>query len=57
MADTASQAIDQRAAGALSGAFGGMESDKVAGLLVIGAVLLLGAMRKGFGGVRVNLGD
>jgi hypothetical protein len=34
-----------------------LDSAKVAGLLVIGAVLLLSAMRKGFGGVSVHVGS
>lgn len=34
-----------------------LDSAKVAGLLVIGAVLILSAMRKGFGGVSVHVGS
>lgn len=49
--------IDQRAMGGVSSALGGMDSAKVAGLLVLGALLTLGALRKGFGGVKVSLGD
>lgn len=34
-----------------------MDTAKVAGLIVVGAVLTLAALRKGFGGIRVGLGD
>lgn len=36
---------------------GGLDSAKVAGLLVIGAVCVLAGLRKGFAGVRIGLGD
>jgi hypothetical protein len=35
----------------------GLDSAKVAGLFVVGALLLLGGLRRGFGTVRVKLGD
>lgn len=34
-----------------------LDSAKVAGLMVIGAVLILSAMRRGFGGVSVHVGS
>ncbi|MFD7908346.1 hypothetical protein ACFV4G_39660 [Kitasatospora sp. NPDC059747] len=34
-----------------------LDSAKIAGLLVIGSVLILSALRKGFGGVSVRVGD
>jgi hypothetical protein len=34
-----------------------LDSAKVAGLLVLGAVVTLAVTRRAFGGVRVNLGD
>lgn len=34
-----------------------LDTAKVAGLMVIASVLLLSAMRKGFGSVSVNLGS
>lgn len=37
--------------------FSGMDTAKVAGLMVIGSVALLGILRKGFGGVSVKLGS
>lgn len=36
---------------------GKLDTDKAAGLLVVGAVLVLALTRKAFGGVRVGLGD
>lgn len=36
---------------------GSLDSAKVAGLLVVGAVLLLGSLRRGFGQVLTKLGD
>jgi hypothetical protein len=36
---------------------GGLDSARVAGLLVIGSVILLGALRRGFGDVRISIGD
>lgn len=39
------------------GAMPNMDSAKVAGLLVVGAVVVLALTRKAFGGVRVGLGD
>jgi hypothetical protein len=36
---------------------GGLDSAKTAGVLVIGAVCLLAAIRKGFGSVRIGIGD
>lgn len=36
---------------------GTLDSAKVAGLLVFGAVLALGLTRKAFGGVRIGIGD
>ena len=36
---------------------GQLDTPKAAGLLVIGAVLTLAVLRKGFGGVNVRLGD
>lgn len=38
-------------------ALAGMDSAKAAGLLVIGSVLVLAALRKGFGNVRISIGD
>lgn len=35
----------------------GLDSAKAAGLLVIGSVLVLSALRKGFGNVRISVGD
>lgn len=37
--------------------FGGLDSAKAAGLLVIGSVVVLSALRKGFGNVRISIGD
>lgn len=34
-----------------------LDTPKVAGLLVIGSVVLLALLRRGFGGVNVKLGD
>jgi hypothetical protein len=34
-----------------------LDSAKVAGLIVIGAVLVLSAMRRGFAGVSVHVGS
>lgn len=34
-----------------------LDTAKVAGLMVIGAVLVLGALRRGFASVRVGLGS
>jgi hypothetical protein len=34
-----------------------LDTAKVAGLLVIGSVVLLAVLRKGFGGVSVRVGD
>lgn len=34
-----------------------LDSAKMAGLLVIGSVIVLALTRKAFGGVRVGLGD
>lgn len=34
-----------------------LDTAHVAGALVIGALIILGALRKGFGGVRVGLSD
>lgn len=34
-----------------------IDSAKAAGLLVIGAVVVLAALRKGFGDVRISIGD
>lgn len=42
---------------ALTDRLGGMDSAKAAGLLTIGAVLVLGCLRKGFKGVSVHVGD
>jgi len=36
---------------------GGLDSAKVAGLMVLGAVAVLAISRRAFGGVRVGLGD
>lgn len=36
---------------------GTLDAPKVAGALVIGALIVLGALRKGFGSVRVGLSD
>jgi hypothetical protein len=36
--------------------FEDLDSAKVAGLLVIASVLVLSALRKGFGGVSVHIG-
>lgn len=36
---------------------GGMDSAKAAGLLVVGAVVVLALTRRAFGGVKINLGD
>lgn len=36
---------------------GGMDSAKAAGLLVIGAVIVLAVLRRGFGGVSIGIGD
>lgn len=49
--------VDKRAMGALSDQFGGLDTAKVAGLLVIGSLVVLGCMRRSFGGVQVRLGD
>lgn len=35
----------------------GLDTPKVAGLIVVGAVLVLAGLRKGFGGIRVGIGD
>lgn len=50
-------AYDERAATALSRPLLEMDTAKVAGLLVIGAVGLLAMLRSSFGGVQVKLGD
>lgn len=50
-------APDERAAAFLAGPFGGMDTAKVAGLIVLGAVAGLAALRSGFGGVQVRIGD
>lgn len=34
-----------------------MDSAKAAGLMVLGAIVVLGVTRKAFGGVRIALGD
>ncbi len=34
-----------------------MDTAHVAGALVLGALLLLGALRTGFGGIAVKIGD
>ena len=34
-----------------------LDTAKVAGAIVLGALLILGALRKGFGGVTVGLSD
>ncbi len=34
-----------------------LDTAKVAGLLVIGSVVILALVRKGFGGVSVRIGD
>jgi hypothetical protein len=52
-----SDAFDQAATGRLSRALGPLDTPQVAGLLVVGSLLLLGSLRKGFGGIRVALGD
>jgi hypothetical protein len=36
---------------------GGLDSAKAAGLLVIGSVVVLSALRRGFGNVRISVGD
>lgn len=41
----------------LGQAIGGMDSAKVAGLLVIGSLGVLALLRKGFGGIRIHVGD
>ena len=38
-------------------ALGGMDSAKAAGLFVIGSVIVLGLLRRGFSGVAIHLGD
>lgn len=48
--------LDQRAARQVSGYTGNLDTAKVAGLIVIGAVVMLGALRHSFAGVRVDLG-
>lgn len=42
---------------AASRPFAGMDTAKVAGLLVVGALGLLALMRRSFGGVNIRIGD
>lgn len=44
-------------ASALTNRLGGMDSAKAAGLLVVGALGVLALLRKGFGDVRIHIGD
>lgn len=34
-----------------------LDTAKVAGLIVVGSVLMLACLRKGFGGVTIKVGD
>lgn len=43
--------------GALTDKVGGLDAPKAAGIITIGAVLVLALLRKGFHGVSVGLGD
>lgn len=49
--------IDVRTARGLGTLTGNLDTAKVAGLIVIGAVLVLGGLRKSFASVRVSLGS
>jgi hypothetical protein len=42
---------------ALAARVGPMDSAKAAGLITIGALVVLALMRKGFHGVRIGVGD
>lgn len=53
--DDASVFNGGRAAGV--GTLGTMDTAKVAGLMVLGALGLLAVMRKSFGGVNIRIGD
>lgn len=41
----------------MGGLTGGLDSAKVAGLLVVGSLVVLALTRKAFGGVRIGIGD
>ena len=42
---------------AVTSKVGGFDAAKAAGLITIGAVVVLAVMRRGFAGVRVGIGD
>lgn len=49
--------VTSAAGTAKSNLSGGMDSAKAAGLIAIGAVVVLALLRRGFAGVRVGIGD
>lgn len=57
MSNAYTDPVDVRAARFAGTLTGNLDTAKVAGLIVIGAVLVLGGLRKSFASVRVGLGS